>query len=177
LGFEPTIPASERVKKVHALDSSATVTGHILVTVLNKVEQLPGREDVGGLNFLDMWPGSYEYGNKSSGYLRSSEFVEQLSEFRVFMKISLYEMSLFKLPTFAHIVGKQIRPLKCCGVKFTVVMNIPVAAEGSPLNIIENALNRVRCITTSTSNRPVMFCGIILSRNLATDLFSERLTD
>jgi hypothetical protein len=27
-GFEPTIPASERVKTVHALDHSATVTGH-----------------------------------------------------------------------------------------------------------------------------------------------------
>jgi hypothetical protein len=27
MGFEPTIPASEQAKKVHALDSSATVTG------------------------------------------------------------------------------------------------------------------------------------------------------
>jgi hypothetical protein len=27
VGFEPTIPASERVKTVHALDRSATVTG------------------------------------------------------------------------------------------------------------------------------------------------------
>jgi hypothetical protein len=27
LGFEPTIPASERAKTVHALDCSATVTG------------------------------------------------------------------------------------------------------------------------------------------------------
>jgi hypothetical protein len=27
VGFEPTIPASERAKTVHALDSSATVTG------------------------------------------------------------------------------------------------------------------------------------------------------
>jgi hypothetical protein len=26
--FEPTIPASERAKTVHALDRSATVTGH-----------------------------------------------------------------------------------------------------------------------------------------------------
>jgi hypothetical protein len=26
-GFEPTIPASERAKTVHALDRSATVTG------------------------------------------------------------------------------------------------------------------------------------------------------
>jgi hypothetical protein len=27
MGFEPTIPASERAKTVHALDHSATVTG------------------------------------------------------------------------------------------------------------------------------------------------------
>jgi hypothetical protein len=27
VGFEPTIPASERAKTVHALDRSATVTG------------------------------------------------------------------------------------------------------------------------------------------------------
>jgi hypothetical protein len=27
VGFEPTIPASERTKTVHALDRSATVTG------------------------------------------------------------------------------------------------------------------------------------------------------
>jgi hypothetical protein len=30
-GFEPTIPASERVKWVHALDRSATVTGHCII--------------------------------------------------------------------------------------------------------------------------------------------------
>jgi hypothetical protein len=29
-GFEPTIPASERAKTVHALDPSATVTGHFM---------------------------------------------------------------------------------------------------------------------------------------------------
>jgi hypothetical protein len=30
VGFEPTIPASERAKTVHALDRSATVTGPLL---------------------------------------------------------------------------------------------------------------------------------------------------
>jgi hypothetical protein len=30
MGFEPTIPASERAKTVHALDRSATVTGSLL---------------------------------------------------------------------------------------------------------------------------------------------------
>jgi hypothetical protein len=29
VGFEPKIPASERVKTVHALDRSATVTGSL----------------------------------------------------------------------------------------------------------------------------------------------------
>jgi hypothetical protein len=29
VGFEPTIPASERAKTVHALDLAATVTGHV----------------------------------------------------------------------------------------------------------------------------------------------------
>jgi hypothetical protein len=29
VGFEPTIPASERAKTVHALDRSATVTGSL----------------------------------------------------------------------------------------------------------------------------------------------------
>jgi hypothetical protein len=29
VGFEPTIPASQRVKAVHALDRSATVTGYL----------------------------------------------------------------------------------------------------------------------------------------------------
>jgi hypothetical protein len=28
--FEPTVPASERAKTVHALDRSATVTGHTM---------------------------------------------------------------------------------------------------------------------------------------------------
>jgi hypothetical protein len=31
--FEPTIPASKRAKTVHALDSSATVTGNCLIIV------------------------------------------------------------------------------------------------------------------------------------------------
>jgi hypothetical protein len=31
VGFEPTIPASEREKVVHILDRSATVTGYLLV--------------------------------------------------------------------------------------------------------------------------------------------------
>jgi hypothetical protein len=34
MGFELTIPASERAKTVHALDSSATVTGNYEVTRL-----------------------------------------------------------------------------------------------------------------------------------------------
>jgi hypothetical protein len=34
MGFEPTIPASERAKIVHALDGSATVTGIYLNTTL-----------------------------------------------------------------------------------------------------------------------------------------------
>jgi hypothetical protein len=37
VGFEPTIPASERAKTVHALDRSATVTGdHALCCMLNR---------------------------------------------------------------------------------------------------------------------------------------------
>jgi hypothetical protein len=36
VGFEPTITASERAKTVHALDHSATVTGHNKLTRLNK---------------------------------------------------------------------------------------------------------------------------------------------
>jgi hypothetical protein len=34
VGFESTIPFSERAKTVHALDCSATVTGHVCVFVL-----------------------------------------------------------------------------------------------------------------------------------------------
>jgi hypothetical protein len=30
MGFEPTIPASERAKTVHGLDRSATVTGRLI---------------------------------------------------------------------------------------------------------------------------------------------------
>jgi hypothetical protein len=36
VGFEHTVPASERVKTVHALDRSATVTGIKDVTTENK---------------------------------------------------------------------------------------------------------------------------------------------
>jgi hypothetical protein len=32
MGFEPTIPASERAKTVHALERSATVTGAANIT-------------------------------------------------------------------------------------------------------------------------------------------------
>jgi hypothetical protein len=32
VGFEPTIPASERMKTVHALDRSVTVTGNDHIT-------------------------------------------------------------------------------------------------------------------------------------------------
>jgi hypothetical protein len=35
VGFEPTIPASERAKTVHALDRSTTVTGTIMYTTQN----------------------------------------------------------------------------------------------------------------------------------------------
>jgi hypothetical protein len=34
VGLEPTIPASERAKTVHALDLAATVTGKILQLLL-----------------------------------------------------------------------------------------------------------------------------------------------
>jgi hypothetical protein len=33
VGFEPTVPASERAKTVHALDRSATVTGFLPLQV------------------------------------------------------------------------------------------------------------------------------------------------
>jgi hypothetical protein len=33
--FKPTIPASERAKKVHALDRSATVTGSSCLELIN----------------------------------------------------------------------------------------------------------------------------------------------
>jgi hypothetical protein len=36
VGFEPTIPASERAKTIHALDHSATVTGCVCGQVVNK---------------------------------------------------------------------------------------------------------------------------------------------
>jgi hypothetical protein len=36
MGFEPTIPASERAKSVHALDCSATVTGNFAFTSDNR---------------------------------------------------------------------------------------------------------------------------------------------
>jgi hypothetical protein len=34
MGFEPTIPASERSKTVHALDHAATVTGVVFINDL-----------------------------------------------------------------------------------------------------------------------------------------------
>jgi hypothetical protein len=36
VGFQPTIPASEQVKTVHALDRSATVTGDYKTYSYNK---------------------------------------------------------------------------------------------------------------------------------------------
>jgi hypothetical protein len=39
VGYEPTTPASERAKTVHALDRSATVSGGILVYRLAKRKQ------------------------------------------------------------------------------------------------------------------------------------------
>jgi hypothetical protein len=35
VGFEPTVPASKRAKRVHALDGSATVTGLHTKGILN----------------------------------------------------------------------------------------------------------------------------------------------
>jgi hypothetical protein len=40
VGFDPTIPASERVKTVHALDRSATVTGIQTLSTAAKVLKL-----------------------------------------------------------------------------------------------------------------------------------------
>jgi hypothetical protein len=40
VGFEPTIPASERAKRVHALDRSATVTAIILLYQGNKLPEI-----------------------------------------------------------------------------------------------------------------------------------------
>jgi hypothetical protein len=37
MGFEPTIPASERVKTVHALERSATMTGYLKSNKQNKL--------------------------------------------------------------------------------------------------------------------------------------------
>jgi hypothetical protein len=42
VGFEPTIPASERGKTVHALDRAATVTGVFQVTNGTKYEYIAG---------------------------------------------------------------------------------------------------------------------------------------
>jgi hypothetical protein len=36
VGFEPTIPASERAKTVHVLDRSATVTGYVYSSLLKR---------------------------------------------------------------------------------------------------------------------------------------------
>jgi hypothetical protein len=38
LGFEPTIPAAEQAKTVHALDRSATVTG-IIIIIINSLKK------------------------------------------------------------------------------------------------------------------------------------------
>jgi hypothetical protein len=35
VGFEPTIPASERAKAVHGLDRSVTLTGEMLIREVN----------------------------------------------------------------------------------------------------------------------------------------------
>jgi hypothetical protein len=40
--FEPTIPASERAKTVHAADRSATMTG----------EEVPSQNKIGNLDFI-----------------------------------------------------------------------------------------------------------------------------
>jgi FAD synthase len=42
VGFEPTIPASERAKTVYALDLSATLTGNVYVIVqLKNLKKIP----------------------------------------------------------------------------------------------------------------------------------------
>jgi hypothetical protein len=40
VGFEPTIPASERAKTVHGLDRSATVTGMLLLLIVRNYEHV-----------------------------------------------------------------------------------------------------------------------------------------
>jgi hypothetical protein len=40
VGFEPTIPASERAKTVHVLDRSATVTGNLRNQEVNIINNL-----------------------------------------------------------------------------------------------------------------------------------------
>jgi hypothetical protein len=40
VGFEPTIPASERAKTVHVLDFSATVTGQIVGYLIKIILEL-----------------------------------------------------------------------------------------------------------------------------------------
>jgi hypothetical protein len=41
VGYEPTIPASEGAKTVHALDSAATVTGHLQLYYRTKMTAFP----------------------------------------------------------------------------------------------------------------------------------------
>jgi hypothetical protein len=49
--FEPTVPASERAKTVHALDRSATVTGH--TDKYGHIRQLRGNVQViGSIGYL-----------------------------------------------------------------------------------------------------------------------------
>jgi hypothetical protein len=50
VGFDPTIPASERAKTVHALDRSATVTGNLVIRIIIKSILL--NEDIGGRTIL-----------------------------------------------------------------------------------------------------------------------------
>jgi hypothetical protein len=39
VGFEPTIPASERAKTVHALDRAATVTGSEIAKTVHALDR------------------------------------------------------------------------------------------------------------------------------------------
>jgi hypothetical protein len=61
MGFEPTIPASEQAKTVHASDCSATMTGHhsfyITEIIRNNIRYLDNMSATGGevyfLNFVE----------------------------------------------------------------------------------------------------------------------------
>jgi hypothetical protein len=55
VGFEPTIPASERARTVHALDRAATVTGSErarTVHALDRAATVAGAEDITNHNYL-----------------------------------------------------------------------------------------------------------------------------